>query len=470
MSRIIRLQSENVKRLTAIDIVPTSALTVVGGDNGEGKTSVLDSIAMGLGGKDAVPPMPVHRGKDSAQTIITLDNGIVVKRTFTAAGNTYLKVTSADGAVYPSPQAMLDGLTGKLSFDPLAFLRLDAPEQAKTLRRLVNLDFTKQDVERKRLYDERTAVNKRLAEMRGAVAALPTHADAPAKEISSADVLAEIEKAQAHNSGRLPLTAAANAANLAISQTNAQVKATSTSIAALEKQLADARTLLDKQTKARDKAQVAMTAAQDAETAFEEIDTTDLKAQLAACEETNRKVRANAQRATAVTEGIAKKAQADALTVKIDAIDKAKSEALSAVKFPVKGLSFADDAVTFDGFPLSQCSAALQQRVSVSIGAALNPKLRVMLIRDASLLDVKNLEALRTTAEELDLQIWAERVSKGAECSIIIEDGGVQGADPVESIAEEPPAVVAPVVVKPKGRKPVAATVTAPSTTQEEYV
>ncbi len=431
-----------------------------------GKSSVLDSIAYGLGGKDAIPPMPVRRGQEKAEIVITLDNGIVVKRTFTAAGNSYLKVTAADGAVYPSPQAMLEGLTGKLTFDPLAFLRLESEEQAVTLRKLVNLDFTKQDIEYKQLYAERTAVNKRLAEMRGAVAALPHYPEAPAKEVSSAEILARIEEAQDHNAGLTPLTAAANAANLALSQANTVIKANNATIARLEKELADARASLDKQTKARDKAQAALTTAQESEAAFEPIDTTDLKADLAASEETNRKVRANAQRATSVAEGIQKKAQADALTAKLDAIDKAKADALAAVKFPVKGLSFADDQVTFDGIPLVQCSSAQQQRISVAIGAALNPVLKVMLIRDGSLLDEKSLAALQKTAEELDLQVWLERVSKGAECSIIIEDGQVVGAEPVTKVTPvvaAPPVVAKSKVVKRAAvvAKPVAASVSA---------
>jgi energy-coupling factor transporter ATP-binding protein EcfA2 len=440
MSRIISLQAENVKRLKAVRIEPGPGLTCLGGKNGAGKSSVLDSLLYALAGKDAIPGVPIRRGEESAEIVVTLDSGLTIRRSFTAAGNTYLSVKAKDGAVYSSGQAMLDEMTGRHGFDPVAFLRLDATKQAETLRQLVGLDFTAHNAARKKVYDDRTAVNKRLAEMRASVATLPEHKDAPVTEVSSAEVLKQIEIAQEHNAEQVTLQAALSQATSAAASATAASRNTTTSIATLEKQLAALRKQLEAQVAAQEKAAVAVTEAQDALDGFQPIDTTALKTTLASAEATNAKVRANAQRAKAVEEGKAKAAEAARLTAKLEAMDAEKSAKLAAAQFPVAGLSFSDDAVLFNGLPLDQASSAEQQRVSVAIGAALNPKLRVMIIRDGSLMDDTSLAALRQIAEEMDLQILCERVGTGAECEIVIVDGEVEGAPPVAPITSEKPA------------------------------
>src|SRR6185436_2642524 len=132
MSKIIKLTSENVKRLTAVEITPKGNVVVIGGRNGAGKSSVLDSIEYALGG-DPSAKMPVRRGEKNAKVVVDLGD-IVVKRSFTSAGGTHLIVTNADGEKQTSPQAILDKLVGRLTFDPLEFSRQKPAQQAETLR------------------------------------------------------------------------------------------------------------------------------------------------------------------------------------------------------------------------------------------------------------------------------------------------------------------------------------------------
>jgi recombinational DNA repair ATPase RecF len=142
MSKIVRLESTNYKRLKAVEIAPDpdGNLVIVAGKNGQGKTSILDSITAALGGVNAkTTPKPIRDGEERAEIILETEDLIVTRR-FTASGST-LTVKSPDGAVYPKGQAKLDDLLGRLSLDPLAFTQLSDKDQLSTLLDLVELPF-----------------------------------------------------------------------------------------------------------------------------------------------------------------------------------------------------------------------------------------------------------------------------------------------------------------------------------------
>lgn len=127
------------------------------------------------------------------------------------------------------------------------------------------------------------------------------------------------------------------------------------------------------------------------------------------------------------------------ITARIAAIDAEKKKKSAETKYPIEGLAIAETGViTFGGLPLSQASQAEQMRISVAIAAAMNPKLRVMLIRDGSLVDEEGLALLEGLAKEFDLQIWIERVGKKDKCAVIIEDGKIELPAP-EPVAPAPP-------------------------------
>jgi len=156
--KITRLTAENIKRIKAVEITPDGNLVVIGGRNAQGKTSVLDSITYALAGASSHPDKPIRNGEDKAKIVCELDD-LIVTRTFTPKGGS-LMVSNKEGAKYASPQAMLDELTGKLTFDPLAFARMQPREQLETLKSLVGLDFAEMDAKRHQLYEERTLVNR----------------------------------------------------------------------------------------------------------------------------------------------------------------------------------------------------------------------------------------------------------------------------------------------------------------------
>lgn len=399
--KIVHLRAENIKRLVAVEVTPEGHVVRVTGRNGQGKSSLLDAIWFALGGREALPSKPIRAGADKASVVLDLGD-YRVERRFTET-DSYLYVTSTkDGAKYPSPQKLLDGLIGAYTFDPLAFCRQDAKTQGATLRRLVGLDTTALDVERRKLYDERTEANRAAKQLKAQIDAAPWHAEIGTELVDVSALSAELTQAHEHN--RRVVEAARTADQLA------------DLVDRLREQLRDAEARL----KAANKAVL---------DAGEETDTESMARELAEVAETNRKVEQNRQRERLWAQHEAAEARAGELDRRIDAIDEQKADLLAAAAFPLDELSIGDDGeITYQGIPLAQASSAEQLRVSLAIAMALNPKLRVIRITDGSLLDSSSFAMIEALAKDQDYQVWVEVVDESGDVGIVIEDGRVKGA------------------------------------------
>ncbi len=435
--RILKLSSKNVKRLRAVEISPEGNVVIVGGKNGQGKSSVLDSIAYALGGKELICRQPVRRGEKHAE--VTCDLGeFLVRRTFTADGGGMLTVETKDGARFTSPQGRLDDIVGRLSFDPLAFARMEPANQAETLRALLGLDFTQLDRERASVFAVRTDVNRDGKALRARYEALPAkHRDVPAEDVSASEILADLDAAGATNTEHAVARRRADSIREncdriqeSIVGTRAQCQAIEDEIARLQEKLKAAQVTLESQERQAEAMRQQAAEARVMADALVDVDLAPIKERLAGVEDVNRKVRENTENARLLAELEAQRDASQKLTARIDTIDAAKQEAVAKASFPVEGLGFDTDGfVTFNGLPFDQASAAEQLRVSVAIGIALNPKLRVLLIRDGSLLDEESLRLLGESADEHDAQLWIERVEDGG-ATVIIEDGSVLEDEP----------------------------------------
>lgn len=427
--KIVKLEAANVKRLVAVEIKPDGSLVVVGGKNGAGKTSVLDSIAYALGGREALCEEPLRKGAKKGHVAVDLGE-FKVRRTFTPEGGGTLTVESKDGAIFRSPQAMLDKLMGRLSFDPLAFARMEPRQQRETLRALVGLDFSALDAARAEKFSERTDSNREVKKLEAQLAAMPQHEGAPAEAISVGSLMADLDAALATHGEADRLERARAEAVAAADRKIEALRALDAEIARMQRERAEAR----------DRCEVAIEAAKSATSAAalaaaDAVDASPIRQRIAEAEGVNAKVRANAERSRIAADLESVRAHAASLTDAIEKLDGDKAEQLAKAKFPVDGLAFDEAGVRLAGVPFAQASAAEQLRVSVAMGLAMNPRLRVLLIRDGSLLDDESLELVARMAAEADAQVWMERVGNGAECSVVIEDGAVRGAAPGESAA-----------------------------------
>lgn len=431
--KIVSLTAENVKRLRAVTIEPKDAsLVVIKGQNGQGKTSVIDSIAYALGGKDLQPPKVIRDGEEAATTIVDLGD-LVVKRRWTSGGKTYLEVKSKDGAKYTSPQAILDGLVGRLSFDPLAFTRLDPKAQADTLRELVGLDFRPLEAKRQAAYDERTQINRELTAARSRLVSMPPAGDAPEEEVSIGDLLQKQDEMLAQKAENDRARAAVAQMRQQLEATRAAMRAKEELVARLRRELMEAESALVELTERVRDDEHFLTVTTDGLAELKDPDLTDLRAQLGNANAINMRVRHKKSRVEVEQRVRTLEAKSEECTAAIAAIDAQKTQLLTDAKFPVPGLSFSVEGVTLNGIPLQQASAAEQLRVSLAMGLAANPKLKIILIRDGSLLDDKSMALVAAMAQQAEAQVWIERVGDRDAIGVLIEDGEVKKVDHLEA-------------------------------------
>jgi DNA repair exonuclease SbcCD ATPase subunit len=416
--RIVKFNAKNVLRLSAVEITPQGNVITLGGKNGAGKSSVLNAIQMALGGKKVTPSKPIRNGSDEASIVLDLGD-TVVERVITATTDKLVVKNKEDGFRAGNPQTVLNQLFNTISFDPLQFVSEDPGKQGETLRKLTNLDFTLINQKRAAVYEERTHHGREQKSLRTQYEAAPKHDDAPAVEVSVKELMASLKEAQTHNEKRQAMVE-----RIAEGETDHEKDLEN--LADLKAKLAEIQAEIAAHEEAMQREQAIVQGVREQLAGIDAIDTTDIENQIGEAEEVNSKVRANATRAD-----LGKKvADADAkwatLTAQIDELDKQKQATLTSVKFPVEGLGLDDNGVTFNGLPFSQASRAEQLRVSLAIGIAMNPKLRVLFVRDGSLLDEDGLALIAKMADENDCQVWVEDARTTDPTAIVIEDGHVR--------------------------------------------
>jgi energy-coupling factor transporter ATP-binding protein EcfA2 len=422
--KIVSLQAENVKRLRAVEIRPTGNLVEITGKNGQGKTSILDAIWWALGGAKHVQKRPIRTGQRSARVVVDLGQWKVT-RTFDLVqreGETAEEVTtkliveSAEGARFPQPQAMLDGLVGSLSFDPLAFTEMDAKGQFNALRTFVpDVDFDKIATANKKDFDLRRDVNRQAREARAAADQIGDIPD-DVRPVDEGALIAALDDAGKKNAELEQRKARRDQAaqriatlRLAVADARkqaaallAQADADENSCNELEKKLADAGPLP------------------------EPLDTTTIREAIEAARQKNALVAKAQERARLIDRAQTLEAEARALTDAMEKREADKRASIARAKMPVPGLEFGDGEILLGGVPFDQASDAEQLRASVAIAAAMNPKLRIIRVRDGSKLDSDAMALLAKMAGENDCQVWVETVDSRGPSAIVIEDGMVK--------------------------------------------
>lgn len=432
--KIISLQAENFKKLHAVEITPDGNFVQITGRNGQGKSSTLDAIWVALAGIGVAPKEPIRKGAENARIYLDLGE-IKVTRHFKhgdkGAYTTSLTVESAEGARYPSPQKMLDSLMGALSFDPLAFSRMAAKEQFDTLRKFVpDVDFDAIDRAHLGDYQRRTDVNRRQKDIRASAEQITVSDIPPCDPIDESALVAKLKESGDHNADIERRKANREAAAATIKQREQKCEEYRQQIAALEDELEDKKEILKNSIAAIDETKAKLAAAPELPAL---IDTAQVASDLNAARENNQKHAewtSDRKRRTELLAAADKLvAESEALTLSIDKRQSDKQSAIASAKLPIDGISFGDGIVMLNEIPFDQASDAEKLRTSVAIAMAANPKLRVVRIRDGSLLDEEGLKLVAEMADVRDCQVWIERVSSDGNVGIVLENGYIKPHD-----------------------------------------
>lgn len=425
--KINSLELENVKRVKAVKLEPTaSGLTVVGGKNNQGKTSVLDAIAWALGGGKYKPSQPQREGSlVEPQLHIELSNGMVVER---LGKNGTLKVTDPSGQ--KGNQSLLDDFISQFALDLPKFMEADKSAKAKILLKIIGVGdklsvFDKQELE---LYNRRTEIG-RIADQKKKYADEMVQWDGvPEDIVSAAELIQQQQEILARNGRNQEL--------------RNQVKNLEAQKTLLEQRIAETtkalNTMHEQMAELQDKLVIANTNAKD----LQDESTAKLEESIANIDSTNAKVRDNLNKQRAQEEADEYKRQYEDLTTQIEDIRNARMDLLNGVEMPLQDLSVQDGELIYKGQKWDNISGSDQLKVATAIVRKTNPKCGFVLLDKLEQMDIDTMNEFGHWLQENNLQAIATRVSMGDECSIFIEDGysvdkeGNKTADTFEKPAE----------------------------------
>lgn len=405
--KINRLEIENVKRIKAVKIEPReSGLTLIGGNNNQGKTSVLDSIAWALGGERFKPSQATREGSVIPPNLhIVMNNGLVVER---KGKNSALKVTDPNGN--KGGQQLLNEFVEQLALDLPKFMESSGKEKAQTLLQIIGVgdQLLNLEKEEKELYQERLYVGRTADQKEKFAKEQPYFPEAPKDLVSPSDLIRQQQEILARNGENQR-----KRENLHKLEQDYQ------------KINDDLSELLAKQKRIEEDLRIAKLSAAD----LQDESTAELEASISNIEEINRKVRANLDKEKAEDDAKVYRSQYNELTEKISNLRIKKNSLLDSAELPLPELSVADGELIYKGQKWDNMSGSERLKVSTAIVRKLNPDCGFVLLDKLEQMDMKTLQEFGLWLESEGLQAIATRVSTGDECSIIIEDGYVAGQE-----------------------------------------
>lgn len=416
--KINELLIENVKRVKAVQFEPSAdGLTIIGGRNGQGKTSVLDAIAWALGGNNYKPSIPERDGALVPPNLhIELSNGLIVER---KGKNSTLKVTDPNGN--KSGQQLLNEFVSTLALDLPKFINGSDKDKADSLLKILGIGdvLAQLDVKENQLSAQRTEVGRIADRKKKAADEMPMYPNVPKEPVSATELI----KAQQE-----------------ILAWNGENERKRQDAARYEQILANAQIAFDEAKAALQKAeQDCLTARKSAEDLHDES-TAELEKNLAEIEELNIKIRANSTKEAAEVEANNLQQEYDGLTEQIESIREERSKLLDSAELPLPGLSVKDGKLIYNNMLWDGMSGSDQLKVATAIVRKLNPQCGFVLMDKLEQMDLETLREFGAWLKQEGLQVIATRVSTGDECSIIIEDGMVKGD--TEAVKEKAPKYV----------------------------
>lgn len=405
--KINRLEIENVKRVKAVKLEPSqNGLTIIGGNNNQGKTSILDAIAWALGG-DKYRPSKAQREQSviPPNLHIVMNNGLVVER---KGKNSSLKVMDPDGK--KGGQQLLNEFVEQLALDLPKFMDASGREKAQTLLRIIGVgeQFAALEKKEKEQWSERQAIG-RIADQKEKYAKEQVYyPDVPEQPVSVSELIRQQQEILLQNGENRRKREQRHKLEQEYQDLTEQIQE-----------------LLNRQARVEGDLKIARECAEG----LEDRSTAQLEENIAEIEEINRKVRANLDKERAEDDAQEYRRQYQELTSGIEETAKAKRALLENAELPLPELAVEDGELVYRGQQWDNMSGSDRLKVATAIVRKLNPRCGFVLLDKLEQMDRDTLEEFGRWLEAEGLQAIATRVSTGEECSIIIEDGYAAGQD-----------------------------------------
>lgn len=413
--KISSLEIENVKRVRAVRMEPArDGLTIIGGGNNQGKTSVLDAIAWALGGDKFRPSMAANSDSVIPPHLhVVLNNGLIVER---KGKNSDLKVTDPEGN--KGGQQLLNEFVEQLALNLPKFMESGSKEKADTLLRIIGVGERLSELEReeKELYNRRLAIGQIADQKEKFAKEQPYFADAPKEPVSASELIRQQQDILAKNGEN--------------QRKRENLHRLEQEYRRITDRLAE---LMEEQDAVRRDLE---TARKNAEDLMDES-TEELERNITNIEEVNRKVRANLDKEKAEDDALAYRNQYRELTARIEDVRKGRAELLENADLPLPGLSVEDGELVYQGQKWDNMSGSGRLKVATAIVRKLNPRCGFVLLDKLEQMDRETLEEFGQWLKAEGLQAIATRVSTGDECSIIISDGYVSGQEAPQMLPEK---------------------------------
>lgn len=416
--KINTLELENIKRVKAVKLEPAAnGLTVIGGRNGQGKTSVLDAIAWALGGNKFRPTDAQRDGSVIPPRLkITLDNGMIVER---SGKNGNLKVIDPTGN--KSGQQLLDSFISELALDLPKFMNMNNKEKARVLLEIIGVGDKLFELENKEntLYNRRTEIGRIADRKKKYADELPIHSGIPAEPVSAAELIRQQQDILARNGEN-------QRKRDRVHQIEERANTLSREKLLIKKEIERLAQQLDEKDKELTVTISELETAKKTASQLHDESTAELEKNISDIDALNQKIRENLEREKAEIDAEEYSKEYDDLTDQIEAVRKAKTDLLTNADLPLPELSVKDGMLTYKGYHWDNMSGSEQLRVAAAIVRRLNPKCGFVLLDKLEQMDVDTLNDFGKWLEAEGLQAIATRVSTGEECSVIIEDGYVK--------------------------------------------
>ena len=427
MTKILSLRASNFKAISVVGIDTNGENVILSGKNGSGKTSTMDAIWAALQNSKASKTIsnPIKNGEADAVAVVELDNYIVTRKWNGESGRSSIVITDKEGNKQTSPQTILDNIIGDLSFDPQEFSSMNDKPRYEVMLSLSGVNVDEHDAIIKAAYDERTIANRKVKDLVSQGRAMPRYDDSwPTERVSISELNKELNDLREHKDTIRKFNNYALVIENSISQTSSDIAQIKSDIEALQLKLST--NLVELETLKDIKSSLVQPSNWSGKT--EEV----ILSEINNFEDLNKKADDRAKYLEMKESYDRANEEALRLTEAYEAAKKAKLDALVDANYPIDGLFLDADSeqVMYKGVPWGDLSTGERLKTATAMAMAMNPDLKVIFLRDASLLDDDSITAIKQMACDGGYQIWMEIVNSDDPTALQFIDGAIEGQDP----------------------------------------